>query len=161
MIMKTTLTISLICFLVLGFNLQLKGQNLTNLQKSKIEKQVDSIFQTMVKAADNVDYDKISLGVDDSHKAGFIVNNSYFTTYDSLINILKANLQTGTKQNITIENKKITVLSDSIVLLTASGDANVKLNTGQSFNIKFLWSFVYEKINNDWKVIQSHQSRAN
>ncbi|HEY4785397.1 MAG TPA: nuclear transport factor 2 family protein [Bacteroidales bacterium] len=159
--MKTTLTISFICFLILGFNGQSKGQNLTKLQKSKIEKQVDSIFQTMVKAAENVDYDKISLGVDDRHKAGFIVNNSYFTKYDSLINMLKTNSRSGTKQHIIIQNKKITVLSDNIVLLTASGETNIELATGQSFNIKFLWSFVYEKMNNDWKVIQSHQSRAN
>jgi len=159
--MKRALTILLISFLLLGFNGQSKGQSLINLQKLKIEKQVDSIFQTMVKAAENVDYDKISLGVDDKYNAGFIVNYSYYTKYDSLISILKTNLRSGTKQNISIQNKKITVLSDSIVLLSASGDTHVELSTGQSFNVKFLWSFVYEKINNDWKVIQSHQSRAN
>ncbi len=161
MIMKTTVTIALICFLILGFSMQLKGQNLTNLQKSKIEKQVDSTFQRMVKAAENLDYDKISLGVDDKYNAGFIVNNSYFAKYNALITVLKANLQTGTKQSITIQNKKITALSDSIALLTASGDSNVELTTGQSFNVKFLWSFVFEKSNNDWKIIQSHQSKAN
>jgi len=159
--MKTTFTISLICILAFGFNVQSKGQNLTNEQKSKIEKQVDSIFYSMIKDAENVAYDKISLGVDDRYNAGFIVNNSYFTKYDSLINILKTNLRSGTKQSITIQNKKITVLSDNIVILTASGDANVELNTGQFFNVKFLWSIVYEKINNIWKVIQSHQSQAN
>ena len=159
--MKTTVTLALIGFLVLGFNLQLKGQNLTNQQKSEIEKQVNSTFQGMVKVAENLDYDKISTGVDDKYNAGFIVNNSYFEKYDALITVLKANLQTGTKQRITIQNKKITVLSDSIALLTASGDSNVELNSGQSFNVKFLWSFVFEKSNNDWKVIQSHQSKAN
>ena len=159
--MKTTLTILIICILTVGLNGQLKGQNLTNIQKSKIEKQVDSIFLDMVKAAENVDYDKISVGVDDKYNAGFIVNNSYYSKYDSLIGILKANLRSGTKQIITFQNKKITVLSESIVLLTASGNANVELNTGQSFNVKFFWSFVYEKFNNDWKVIQSHQSQAN
>lgn len=159
--MKTTVTLALIGFLVLGFNLQLQGQNLTNQQKSKIEIQVDSTFQGMVKAAENLDYDKISLGVNDKYNAGFMVNNSYFANYDALITVLKANLQTGTKQRITIQNKKITVLSDSIALLTASGDSKVELNTGQSFNVKFFWSFVFEKSNNDWKVIQSHQSKAN
>ena len=159
--MKTTVTFALIGFLVLGFNLQLKGKNLKNQQKSKIEKQVDSTFQRMVKVAENLDYDKISKGVDDKYNAGFIVNNAYFEKYEALINVLKANLQTGTKQRITIQNKKITVLSDSIALLTASGDSNVELNTGQSFNVKFLWSFVFEKSNNDWKVIQSHQSKTN
>jgi hypothetical protein len=161
MIMKTTVSLALMCFLVLGFNLQLQGQNLTNQQKSKIEKQVDSTFQGMVKAAEYLDYDKISTGVDDKYNAGFIVNNAYFEKYEALIAVLKANLQTGTKQRITIQNKKITVLSDNIALLTASGDSNVELNTGQTFNVKFLWSFVFEKNNNDWKVIQSHQSKAN
>ena len=159
--MKTTLTILLICIVTFGFNVQSKGQNLTIPQKIKIEKQVDSIFNAIVKAAENVDYDKISLGVDDRQNAGFIVNNLYYAKYDSLIHSLKSNLRSGLKQKINIQQKKITVLSNNIVLLTASGESRVESNTGQPLTIEFLWSFVYEKINNDWKVIQSHQSRAN
>jgi hypothetical protein len=131
------------------------------MQISRIERQVDSVFLSTVKAAENVDYDKISKGVDDRHNAGFIVNNSYYPKYSSMIEILKANLRSGTKQTITIRDKKITVLSDRIVLLTASGSSSVDLNNGQSFNVNFLWSFVYEKLSNDWKVIKSHQSQAN
>ena len=159
--MKTTLTFTLVTLLLFGSIGKLIGQNMTNPQKSKIETQVDSIFRTMVKAGEIVDYDKLSLGVDDRHKAGFIVNNSYYTEYNTLIGVLKANQGSITGQSISIQNKKITILSDRIVLLTASGVSQVDLSTGQSFNINFLWSFVYEKINNDWKVIQSHQSQAN
>lgn len=159
--MQKTLTISLICFLIIGFIEQSDGQDITSPQKSKIEKQIDSIFHTMIKAAENLDYDKLSAGVDDRYNAGFITNGSYFTKYDSLVNILKTNIQDGARQSITIQKEKITVLSDRVVLLTACGDTKVELNSGQTFNVKFLWSFVFEKINNDWKVIQSHQSRAN
>lgn len=159
--MKTFLFFSLICFLTLGFTYSSKGQTLSNLQQSKIENQVDSIFHTMVKAAENLDYDQISKGVDDSHHAGFIVNGTYYAKYDSLVTLLKANLRSGTKQKITLQNKKITVLSDRIVLLTATGASNVDLPTGQSFQTKFTWSFVYERFNNDWKVIYSHQARVN
>lgn len=158
--MKKTLTVSLICFLAIGFSEQSNGQNITSVQKSKIEEQIDSIFHTMIKAAENLDYDKLSAGVDDRYNAGFITNGSYFTKYDSLVNILKTNIQAGARQSISIHKEKITVLSDSIVLITASGDANVVLNSSQSFTARFLWSFVYEKINNEWKVVQSHQSRA-
>jgi len=159
--MKKKLTITLICLLSLGFIKQSDGQTITNLQKSKIEKQVDSIFHNMIKAAENLDYDKLSTGVNDRYNAGFITNGSYFTNYDSLVSTLKINIQDGARQSITIQREKITVLSDSIVLLTAYGDAKVELNSSQSFNIRFLWSFVYEKIDNNWKVVQSHQSRAN
>jgi hypothetical protein len=159
--MKTTLIFFFICFLFFVFTGPAKGQTLSNLQKSKIEKQVDSIFLTTVKAAENLDYDQISKGVDDSHHAGFMVNGIYYAKYDSLITILKANLRSGTKQKITLQNKKITALSDRLVLLTASGETNVELPTGPSFQAKFTWSFVYEKFNNDWKVIFSHQARGN
>jgi len=37
----------------------------------------------------------------------------------------------------------------------------IKQLNGQTFNVKFFWSFVFEKINNNWKVVHSHQSRAN
>lgn len=156
--MKKTLTISLICSLTLGFIEHSNGQNITNQQKLKIEKQVDSIFHIMVKAAENLDYDKISKGVDDRYNAGFIINGSYFTQYDSLINILKTKSQGGARQSITVQKEKITVLSDSVVLFTAFGYSKVDLSSGNSFTVKFFWSFVFEKINNNWKVIQSHQS---
>lgn len=159
--MKTFLIFSFICFLLLGFTGSSRGQSLSIPQISKIENQVDSIFHSMVKAAEDLDYDQISMGVDDRHHAGFMVNRTYYAKYDSLITILKANLRSGTKQSITLQNKKITVLSDCIVLLTASGETNVELPTGQSFQAKFTWSFVYEKFTNDWKVIFSHQARVN
>jgi hypothetical protein len=159
--MKTPLALLLTFILTPGFTAQLTGQALTGIRISEIERQVDSVFFSAVKAAENLDYDKISKGVDDRYNAGFIVNNSYYPKYSSMIDILKANLRSGTKQTITIRDKKITVLSERIVLLTASGSTSVDLNNGQSFNANFLWSFVYEKFNNNWKVIQSHQSQAN
>jgi hypothetical protein len=159
--MKIPRTLLFACILAFGFNGHLIGQNLSGKQKSETERQVDTIFLSMVKAAENIDYDKISKGVDDRHNAGFIVNNSYYAKYSTMIDILKANLRSGTKQSINIRTKKITVLSEKIALLTASGTASVELETGQSFNVNFLWSFVYEKFDNDWKVIQSHQSQAN
>ena len=156
--MKKTLAISLIGFLLVGFTELTKGQNITNRQKLKIENEVGTHFHSMVKAAEALDYDRISKGVDDRYQAGFIANDSYFMRYDSLINIVKARTQGAARQTITIQKEKITVLSDNIVLLTAFGNASIDLNSGKSFSVKFMWSFVYKKIDGNWSVIQSHQS---
>ncbi|WP_243347606.1 nuclear transport factor 2 family protein [Parabacteroides sp. FAFU027] len=156
--MKTTLAIILAGVLLLGLHNQVKAQELTRQQKSTIEQQVDSVFLTMVKAAEDLDYGKISTGVDDRYNAGSIVNGIYYAKYDSLVSVLKGNLRVGTKQGIEIKNKKITALSERISLLTTSGDADVEPTGGQSFHVSFFWSFVYEKTDNGWKVIQSHQS---
>jgi hypothetical protein len=158
--MIKTLTISLICLFFFGFIEHAKGQDGSNLKKLKIEKQVDSVFHSMIKSAENLEYDKLSQGVDDKNNAGFIINDSYYAQYDSLIFKLKARSQGLSRQNITILKEKITVLSESIVLVTAYGDAIVEVNTGNIFTLKFYWSFVYDKLDNKWKVIQSHQSSS-
>lgn len=158
--MTKTFTLSMIAVLFMGFIEQTNGQNISSQQKAAIEKQVDAVFHQMIKIAENIDYDKLAQGVDDENNAGFIINGGYFTRFDSLVTTLKARSQGATKQTITLQKEKITVLSESIVLLTAFGESKIEISPENVFTIKFYWSFVYEKINNAWKVVQSHQSSA-
>ena len=158
--MKKIVTVSIICLLFHGYTESLRGQELSSQQKARIERQVDSVFHSMVKASENLEFDKLSQGVDDSFHAGFIANNSYYSNYDSLVNLVKLRSKGLSKQSVTILKEKITALSESIVLLTAYGDASIELNGGNAFNVKFYWSFVYHKADNNWKVIQSHQSNV-
>jgi hypothetical protein len=136
------------------------GQTLSNNQKLTIEKQVDSIFHVMVKAAESLDFNKLNSGVDDRFHAGFIANGVYYSEYDSLINYVKTRSAGILNQQLTLQKEKVTLLSENIVLLMACGDAKVETNSGNFFTSKFYWSFVYEKINNIWKVVQSHQSNV-
>ena len=156
--MTKTYAFVLICSLIFGCIRPSVGQNISNQQKSRIEEQVDSVFHRMIKAAESLEFDLLSQGVDDKYHAGFIVNGSYFAQYDSLISSMKARSQRIIRQSITLQKEKITVLSQNIVLLTAFGDAKVDVSDGNTFTVKFYWSFVYEKTGKDWKVIQSHQS---
>ena len=148
----------LTCFLFPGFTKQSKAQDMFSQKKAGIEKEIDSNFHYMIKAAENLDYDMLNQGVDDVHKAGFIVNGIYFMQFDSLLGLIKTRSQGLARQTISVRQKKITILSETIALLTAYGDAKVDVANGESFTTKFFWSFVYEKINNHWKVIQSHQA---
>lgn len=116
------------------------------------------MFQKMLVLAEKLEFNKLSSGVNDTREAGFITNEKYYARYSSLIEDVKTNAQGISKQDISIKEKKITVLSDKIVLMTASGVAKAKLDDGREIAADFHWSFVYEKIDNDWKVIYSHQS---
>jgi len=156
--MTKSFTFALICSLLLGFISSSKGQPISNLQRTRIEQQVDSVFHNNLKAAEHFDYDQLSQSVDDKYKAGFIWNNIFYARYDSLINIVKTRSQGVSKQTMTIQKEKITVISEQIVLLTAIGVTNVELNNGTTISANFFWSFVYEKTGKNWKVIQSHQS---
>jgi hypothetical protein len=155
--MKNYFTTILLCILFSGTIITLKAQSLTDAQKTRIEKEIDSAFSFSVKAAESLNYDKIATGVDDRHQAGFVTNGRYYADFSSLLQTAKDNAAPGLTQQISFQHKKITVLTNSIALLTATGES--KLNTsGGIVYITFFWTFVYEKINGNWKVIQSHQS---
>jgi hypothetical protein len=156
--MKKLTVISIFFLLSFGFILQAEGQTLSNRQTEQIKNQVDSMFQKMLVFAERLDFNELSSGVSDTHEAGFIANDKYYARYSSLIEDVKTNAQGLSRQDISIKEKKITVLSDKIVLLTASGVAKAYLDDGREIVADFHWSFVFEKMDKDWKVIFSHQS---
>src|SRR5665648_578384 len=84
--MSKTSSFALIGVLLFGLIEYSNGQNISNQLKTKIEEQVDSLFHENIIAAEHLEYDQLSKGVDDIHQAGFIVNGSYFAQYDSLMN---------------------------------------------------------------------------
>lgn len=156
--MNKLIIIFLSILMTLGFFKQTVGQNLSKNQSEQIKTQVDSVFQVMLKYAEALDFDQLSSGVDDSHATGFIANEKYYPNYSLLINDVKDNAQGIDRQAISLKEKQITVLSEKIVLLTASGVVKAFIFDGRVITANFNWSFIYEMTNGNWKVIYSHQS---
>lgn len=158
--MNKLIVISILSLLSFGFITKSEGQTISEKQTVLIKNQVDSVFQKMIALAENLDFDKLSSGVNDTHRAGFVSNGKYYAAYTTLINDVKLLSQGINKQNISIKEKTITVLSDKIVLLTASGTSKAIINDGRELSADFHWSFIFEKFDNYWKVIFSHQSNT-
>ena len=136
-----------------------EAQNLTDKKVESIKTEVETFFQEMLNHGERLDYSKLTLGVDDKKSAGFITNGKYYSQYSSLIDDMKLNAQGVDRQDFSIKEKKTTVLSENIVLMTVSGTAKAILTDTREITIGIHWSFVFEKINDSWKVIHSHQSR--
>lgn len=156
--MKKTGIILMILLLSWGGITRTEAQTLSREQTETIQLQVDSVFQNMVSIAEKLDIDRLSSGVDDTREAGFISNGKYYARYSVLIEDFKKNAQGLDHQVISVKEKKISVLSDKIVVLTAKGVAVAFISDGREISADFHWSFIYEKTDTDWKVIYSHQS---
>lgn len=148
----------IIGFIVIGANGRLLSQELSKSQKDKIITEINVLFQKGIAACETLDFVKISENVDDSFKTGFIDNGFYFDSFQKVMTGFKEGVKGIDSQKMEIENKKITVLSDLSVLLTASGKYSTKVNDGRILSGEFAWTFVYLKIDGNWKVIHSHMS---
>lgn len=154
--MKRYYTIALVCFLSLTCIAQLKTNDK---QYSQSELEVDSIFKQMIFSAEQLDYAALHQGVDDRYKVGFVSNSQFYEEYSTLKTTVNAGIQGVAKQTIVINKKKLSAISPDVVIVTAEGSSKVSLIDGREFTSSFHWSFVYQKIDGEWKVIQSHQSR--
>lgn len=134
------------------------SQDLSSALINKIEKEITLIFDKSIKAGEELNITKISENINDSLKTGFIDNGFYFKSFEELMVGFKSGIRGLEYQKMNIDTKKITVLSENNVLLTAHGNYSAKVVDGRILTGKFAWSFVYSKINGKWKVIHSHMS---
>lgn len=148
----------LIGILTFALNGLIYSQELSPTTIAKIETEVLSVFKKGIEAGENLDIKSINATTNDSLKCGFIDNGTYFKSFDELMVQFKAGVKGIEYQKMNVTNKQLTILSDTKVLLTATGNYLVKLFDGRTLKGIFAWSFVYSKVDNDWKVIHSHMS---
>ena len=72
--------------------------------------------------------------------------------------VYRQNIRGISGQKINIQKKNITVLAADLALISAVGKSDIYLYSGDMFSVAIDWTFIYKKINNNWKVIYSHQS---
>lgn len=133
-------------------------QDLSIAEIDKIKNEISLIFDKSIKAGEQLDVTGISENINDSMKTGFIDNGFYFKSFEELMTGFKSGIQGLENQKMNVDLKKITVLSENNALLTAHGNYSAKIVDGRILTGKFAWTFVYSKINGEWKVIHSHMS---
>jgi hypothetical protein len=142
----------------LGIYSSVYSQGLTNNQIEKITSNITILFEKNIKAAENLDSEGLSGNVSDTLKAGFITNGIFLNSFNEVMKGFEESKKGIKSQKFSIANKKITVLADNAALLTAYGNASVALEDGRTLTVGFAWTFVYSKVNDNWKIIHSHMS---
>ena len=145
-------------FILVTFHSTLLAQVLTTQTKDKITAEVAAVFDKSIAAGEKLDTKAIAENVNDSLKTGFIDNGHYINTFDEMMVGVAKGMSGLEYQKMNVTTKKITVLSEKHVLLTACGDFTAKITDGKVISGKFAWTFVYSKIKGNWKIIHSHMS---
>ena len=134
------------------------SQGLTQGQKEKIASEIAAVFEKSAKTGENVDVQGLTDFVNDTLKAGFIENGIYINSFDDVMKGQKEAFKGVKSLKYNVSNKRITVLADNAALLTASGNASLALDDGRTITAGFAWTFVYSKVNGNWKIIHTHMS---
>lgn len=126
----------------------------------EIESAINKMFEESIIAGEHLDFDKMKSQIDDRFSSGFINDGKYFKSFDLLFAEYKMTANGIKHQKLTIDHKKITILSDNSVLLTASGQFSATTINNNVVNGKFVWTIIYKEINNEWKIIHTNMSNT-
>jgi len=134
------------------------SQELTKNQKEKIASEIVADFEKNIKASESFDAKGLTDCVDDTLKAGFMNNGIFLNSFDEVMRNYDEGIRGVKSLKYSISNKRITVLADNAALLTASGNVSLVLEDGRIITGGFAWTFVYTKVNKNWKIIHTHMS---
>ncbi|MFY0652756.1 MAG: nuclear transport factor 2 family protein [Cyclobacteriaceae bacterium] len=151
----------LLCLFQIGVYGKTQAQSVSARTQNKIEKEILAVFLNNIEAGEKLDVSAIEQSTNDHLKAGFIDNGIYYNSFDGVMSQFKKGIVGLEYQKINIASKKITVLSEKSVLLTAMGNFSAKVTDGRVLQGGFAWTFVFSRINEQWKVIHSHMSNKN
>ena len=156
--MKKVALMTIAIIASIGICSSVYSQGLTKNQKEKITSEIAADFEKNIKASENLDAKGLFDCVNDTLKAGFIDNGIFMNSFDEVMKGYEKGIKGVKSLKYSISNKKIAVLANNAALLTVSGNVSLALEDGRIITGGFAWTFVYSKINDNWKIIHTHMS---
>lgn len=134
------------------------SQSAVSRPKAEIRKEIDELFEKCIMAFEKLDVGFMENVINDKSQSGFIFNGKYYASSGMFLAAYRSEIKGIKAQQMKIQDKKITVLEDNSVLLTADGELTSTKQSGEINKGKFAWTIIYEKIDNEWKVIHANVS---
>ena len=151
-------------FLLFAFGMLLfagcqdKPHQLTIVEKKEIQKEVQDKYDQMIKAINKLDARAWS---EFMRKDGFIsafLGTEYYGTRKDYVEVITGFFSERDKQKVEPTAVQVTALSMEHALLTSEEVAEVRLNNGQMQKFKHVFTLLWKKEIDGWKIIHVHEA---
>ena len=138
------------------------GQQISNSspasEREAIEKSILEISDSMTRAGEARDIDRLFTFILDNDKGSIIQNGRILLTRSEALAITKQNTSSISSVQYRWKQRHVTVISPMVALLIAEGESSVTTKQGQSFTAPFAQTIVFVLTDGKWKAIHAHQS---
>ena len=133
------------------------SRELTDMDRSRIKRQVLDVQQQIIQAAENTDPETMFSHILDNE--GVIMQNGLFhKSHRDALDYSKERFVGVKELEYQFDHEIVEVLSPDKVLLKASGTSIVQTNNGREFKTPFCQTAVYTLTPDGWKILHAHQS---
>ena len=131
---------------------------LSDSQRSAIEEELRACLASFDAAANNADADRTFAYCSDMHKLGFIYNGTMIPSLDALVAFGREMFDQLQSQTHETSELRIAVLAPNLATMTWHGNVTGTSKDGGTGRGVFARTFVWAKVEDDWKIIHMHAS---
>lgn len=133
-------------------------QSPINAQQAAIEDSVKALTNRLIVASEQVNADLAFSYFSDVYHLGFLNNGRVYPSLDSLITAFRAGFSYLQSQKVNVRETKVAVPAPNVAVLTMYGDFTATDKLNFTSGSPFVWTLVFSKVQDHWKIIHIHQS---
>ncbi len=132
---------------------------MTEAESNQIIKEVKSVSGKIIEYTQRAQLDSLLSCYDNAPAFLAFSGDGQMRNYEEFKKICTEYYGALKKQDISTIREKFNVIDDDLVILGWSGDIMAEFRNGDTMKLKnYSVTFVFKKIDNQWKVIHSHES---
>ncbi|MBN2017789.1 MAG: nuclear transport factor 2 family protein [Candidatus Cloacimonetes bacterium] len=151
---------ALIIFIVLIFIFccQQKQQNITERDNEMIKNEVKNKFEKLISALNNLDSHEWSEIYSKDEFISAFVSTDFYSSRKAFINAITSYFTMREQQKVEPLEVEVTALTPTLALLTSQEKTEMLLKNGENMRSKHVFTMIWKKEAEDWKIIHSHES---
>jgi ketosteroid isomerase-like protein len=137
---------------------QQQQASLSDAQKESITKEVKEQAVQMVAAVNQLNVEAWSKFYSEKGFISSVALADYYGDRKEWIDLITKHFSARERQHIDLTDVRVTPLAANLALMTSQGKAAIKLKDGKETNFKHVFTMVWKKDQEGWKILHSHES---
>ena len=128
------------------------------MEKEAIEKEVKNQFNQLVSALNQLDSGAWSEYYSKGEFLSAIAGTDYYGSRSAWVALITNYFLLRASQQVEPVAVRVTALASDIALLTSEEKTEMGLKSGENIKSKHVFTMIWKKEQNGWKIIHSHES---
>jgi len=130
----------------------------TDVEKEAIEKEIKDQFNQLVSTLNQSDAGEWSKFYSKGEFLSTIAGTDYYATRSAWVDVITNYFSMRERQHVEPLQVRVTALTPEIALMTSEENAEMWLKSGNNIKSKHVFTMIWKKEQDDWKILHSHES---
>lgn len=133
-------------------------KSFTDLEKATIVQEVTDTFTQLIEAINRKDAAAWEIFYSKQAFVSAAAGGDVFPTRTDWVQAITSNFSMRERQQVEVHSVQVIPLASDTALLTSRESATMKLNSGESSRSRHVFTMIWKKENEGWRILHSHES---